>query len=241
MIVTIIILAIAFYWLGFESKWFTVRLFMGKLPEIKKPDNKDTPYYWQPIKDNMILCTNCRMSKHCHKDKERWTGWNIPAKTIKAFDSILNLVEGCNIGRASLLKDVINAHKINKTPSVKLTQLPLFEYKHNARIGSHAEWTRWNHETNELDIVSKYEKGYSKRVVEEFETVYNDCLVSKEWLKEHENFEYPEPTIEISINGKDLHVNGNYKKGLIGDFVSQYTTRVKAGKKTVTVVNEKGT
>jgi hypothetical protein len=66
-------------------------------------------------------------------------------------------------------------------------------------------------------------------------------LCGKAWLKEHENFEYPEPTIEISINGKDLHVNGNYKKGLIGDFVSQYTTRVKAGKKTVTVVNEKGT
>lgn len=48
-------------------------------------------------------------------------------------------------------------------------------------------------------------------------------LVSKEWLEQHINDEYPEPLIEISVdNGQSLHVNGNYKKGLIGDFIDQY-------------------
>ncbi len=41
--------------------------------------------------------------------------------------------------------------------------------------------------------------------------------------------------IEISIDGKSLSVNGNYKKGVIQDFMSQYTEKVRAGKKTITI------
>jgi hypothetical protein len=194
------------------------------LPEIKtiQPIDKTVPYYWQPIKDNMLLCHNCRISKHCHKDKERWTGWKISAKTIKAFNTTLNLTEGCNIARASLLKDVANAQRINKTPSVKLAQLPLFIEQ--LRVGSHREW-----------VETSPKHGYH-RIVEDYESVYHNCLASKEWLKEHEHFEYPEPTIEITINDKTLPVNGNYKKGLIAGFMENYTEKVKAGKKTLTVV-----
>lgn len=47
-------------------------------------------------------------------------------------------------------------------------------------------------------------------------------LVSRKWLAAHEHDVVPEPTIEIAVEGKSLHVNGNYKAGMIKDFMRQY-------------------
>jgi len=42
-----------------------------------------------------------------------------------------------------------------------------------------------------------------------------------DWLNNHEHDldDFPEPTIELIANGKTLSVNGNYKHGVIKDFV----------------------
>ncbi len=267
MITAIIVITLAFIWLTFETKCFTIRL-TGKtlLNEV----DTWTPYYKELLaRDNKPRSTARTMAEWdiynkqhaeeieaerlehereyeqiktyreshecniCHKTFENAV---VETKTFTYGNSTCH-VKGCPDCVEKYRKDIEKSQteKIRQ-PSVKNSQLPLFEYKHNQRIGSHAEWTRWNHETQELEYSDKYINGYSKRIVDEYETVYHNCLVSKEWLKAHENFEMPEPTIEITINDKTLPVNGNYRKGLIPGFMEQYTERVRAGKKTMTIV-----
>jgi hypothetical protein len=92
------------------------------------------------------------------------------------------------------------------------------------RLGSHQEW------------VSTDDKGHGyHKIVDEYTTHYNDCLPGKKWLEAHKHDEYPEPTIELSIDGKSLSVNGNYKKGVIAGFMADYTEKVRTGKKTLTI------
>jgi hypothetical protein len=77
------------------------------------------------------------------------------------------------------------------------------------RVGSHQEF------------VPTDDKGHGyHQIVEEYTTHYDDCLVSKEWLQEHEHsLDGWEPTIEITLDDKTLSVNGNYRKGMIKDWV----------------------
>ncbi len=79
------------------------------------------------------------------------------------------------------------------------------------------------------------DKGHGwNETVTDYETIYHDCLVPGSWLKEHEHdLDKYEPTIEISINGKTLSVNGNYKQGLIKGFMSDYVTKARIGRKSI--------
>lgn len=61
--------------------------------------------------------------------------------------------------------------------------------------------------------------GYRLPGVAQYETVYRPCLCGVEWLKQHEHDVIPEPTIDLLIDGKELHVNGNYKQGIIKEFI----------------------
>jgi hypothetical protein len=55
------------------------------------------------------------------------------------------------------------------------------------------------------------------------EPIYKDCLCGVEWLKEHIDFKMPEPLIEITVDGGSaISVDGNYKRGMIGDFIEAY-------------------
>lgn len=232
MILTIILVSLAFGYLVYVTDYFRIRLqAYSKIVLNNTPDNVKTPYYWQKDKSNMLLCQGCRLK--CNKSKEQWTGWKLAARTIKAFGHTMNFEEQCVYARAKLLKDVASAQTRQKPVTFKPTQLPLFIEQ--VRTGSHEEWTRWNEETKELDIIHKYKKGYIHRVVTDYTTHYNDCLCGKDWLKEHEHFEYPEPTMELIIDEKSFHVNGNYHKGLISDTIKPYTAKVKIGRKMVTI------
>ncbi len=71
---------------------------------------------------------------------------------------------------------------------------------------------------------SHYEKrNYRGRMVNEivktYKTVYQPCIPGAKWLEKHINDAYPEPTMDISTGGQSLHLNGNYKPGMIKDFV----------------------
>ncbi len=85
----------------------------------------------------------------------------------------------------------------------------MLEVIEQVRTGSHQEF------------IATDDKGHGyHNLVNEFKTVYHDCLVSKSWLKKHEHdLDGYEPTIDISIDGKALSVNGNYHKGMIRDFL----------------------
>ncbi len=92
----------------------------------------------------------------------------------------------------------------------------MLEVIEQVRTGSHNEF----HATDD--------KGHGwNQTVTDYETVYYDCLVPKAWLKKHEHdLDGYEPTIELIANGKTLSVNGNYKHGLIRDFIK--ANRVKS-------------
>ena len=207
MIISLLAILTAFYWLLRETDYLRIRLPVGKSAvkqtEVTAETKPDNPYYWMPPElreTQMILCHNCRVK--CDKEN-RWIGWKVSARTIKFHGSTLNLAEGCNIKRAKLLKAMAREVK-RKTYTLTLTPLPAFV--ETERIGSHQEW---------IETTPKH--GFH-RTVEEYTTNFKPCLCGKDWLEAHYKDEYPEPTIELSVNGKTLSLNGNYKTGVIKAF-----------------------
>ena len=47
----------------------------------------------------------------------------------------------------------------------------------------------------------------------------SNCLFPIEWLKAHINDVIPEPTIDLVVNGNETHFNGNYRTGCVHDFM----------------------
>ena len=99
---------------------------------------------------------------------------------------------------------------------------PLPNFIDEIRIGSHQEW----HEG------FNGHKGFHSIVVD-YRKVYRDCLVPKAWLEKHaqDHRDYI-PTIEIEVNGETLSVNGNYKAGMIKEFVSKHKPSKRNAKRT---------
>lgn len=221
MLASLIILALAFIWLGYETQWLTVRLPVGKATNktmLLLPAGKimparnpiDIPYYWktpEDKEDHITLCVNCRLK--CKDKSERWAAWKLPTKSIKAFDSMLNLNEGCNIYRAKFLKQI--ARDMKRKVTTSSTQAPLPAFIETVRIGSHSVF----HETTP-------KHGYHQ-TVEETTTHYHDCLPGKAWLEEHCKDVLPEAAIELRVDGEiKASINGNYKRGMIKELVKQY-------------------
>ncbi len=89
------------------------------------------------------------------------------------------------------------------------------------------------------EFIATDDKGHGYHsIVTDYKTVYHDCLVSKDWLKAHEHdLDNYEPTIEITVDGQSpFSVNGNYKQGVIKDFMSEYC---KPGEGKIRIVNVK--
>ena len=88
---------------------------------------------------------------------------------------------------------------------------PVRQFIETVRTGSHREWIPRSPDDT---------KHGFHRIVEEFKTVYHDCLVPKSWLEQHaqDHRDYI-PTIEIQANSKSLSVNGNWKAGMIKNFM----------------------
>jgi len=241
------VIVLGLLWLGVETDWLTIRLPYGParpesyilllgttcdlIPLLAMPkqplllttvtrlllplgrppfDAIARPYSWkssQELHDHMMLCQDywhCPYSGKCKKT-ERWTGWKLPARTVKAFGSMLNFNSGCNIARALLLRDIASVHKHNK-PTATIKQLPL-TFVETVRTGSHREQFGMRGNRKYYDAVNDYK------------TVFKDCLPGKAWLEAHYKDEIPEPTMELIINGKEFSINGNYKTGMIRDLV----------------------
>jgi hypothetical protein len=47
----------------------------------------------------------------------------------------------------------------------------------------------------------------------------SNCLFPIEWLKLHVDDVIPEPTIDLIVNGKETHFNGNYRTGCVHEFM----------------------
>lgn len=118
MIASIIIIGLAFGWLFWETDWMRVRLSIGK----DRP-----PRQWQFKQygdDCIIMRDRCYISgcREC-RNNGRFHGWRIPARTVKAWGSVMNFKEGCNIGRAKILKDIARLQSRKSTVSLKGEQV----------------------------------------------------------------------------------------------------------------------
>jgi hypothetical protein len=132
------------------------------------------------------------------------------------------------LATASNLYDMIKEIQKVQTEKHKPKQIrmnfPSIPLVETHRVGSH----KVTHE--------KPNGGHWTEIVEDYNTHFNDCLPGKEWLEAHYKDEYPEQTIEISVdNGKSFHMNGDYKKGAIQLFMGQYTEKVRAGKRSMVI------
>jgi hypothetical protein len=89
----------------------------------------------------------------------------------------------------------------------KSPPLPLFV--ETVSIGSHRE----------LDNNPIY-KHPINRIVSDYTTIFHDCLCGKEWLEAHYNDHKDfEPTIELTVNEKSISFNGDYKTGVIKQWI----------------------
>ena len=257
MILSIILVSLAFTWLLHETKYLTIRLPYGKVVKpvvddytayytglLAKYDFEHTRYKARTMSQrdnyNKVYANELELEQAeyarkraeieahtCHICNKSEPELNVETREIKAGNSVCH-VRGCSDCLNKWQADIEKSQK--PTSPAKFTayqgKLPLFIEQH--RSGSHKEW-----------VETSKGHGYH-RIVEEFSTSYKDCLCGKDWLKEHEHFEYPEPTMELIIDEKSFHVNGNYHKGLITDTIKPYTAKVKIGRKMVTIDKKGG-
>ena len=107
-----------FVYLLYETDFCRVNL----MPRNSQPNRK-----WQFIKygdESLILCTGCGLTCSHHSRDDRWFGWQIPARTVKAFSSTMHFNEGCNYQRAGLLRDIYKAQKSRTKPHYRQTPPP---------------------------------------------------------------------------------------------------------------------
>lgn len=246
MVASIVMIVLAFAWLMYETRFLTIRLesYEYQRQQLARQQAEvitDTilePHAVkvepEPIRLITQYCERTRLqrewaelskgSKYRHSDTWVYgTGYNtrrpesyqvmvIGKQAITLIATLPNLYE--------IIAECVKAQteKPRKASvTAKSFQPNLIE---QVRVGSHHEYTKWNHETSEMEYSSKPKRGYIHQVKEDYTTVYHDCLVPKEWLQEHEHdLDGYEPTIELSVNGKTLSVNGDYKKGIISEFV----------------------
>jgi len=185
--------------------------------------NEQPKRKWQFLKygDDCIMMKDRCYTSDCNlcKQGDRFFAWKIPARTVNVCGTIVNFKEGCNLHRAKLLKDILKSQKSKSLP-YRVSQFPILTRPVEVlRVGSHKA----------LDGMRGGSRHYS--FTDDYRTVFNDCLPGKDWVKKHYQDEYPEPTIEISYNGKPLiSLNGNYKKGTIKQAVKAQLVKAQKSK-----------
>ena len=244
MLATCIIVWLALGWLLIETEGLTVRLPSGK---VKVHDGKArTMAQW--AEHDKVFAKEIGKEQKTYAERRA----HILAHTCpicdKGDDSLIVETKTLTYGNSTChvrgCPECIEIYRLeiekSQTGKTRAASYPIFQpplFIEQVQIGSHNKYVKWNSETNEEEILPKYKKGYHHRIVQDYTTRYRDCLPGTEWLKAHENdYRDFEPTIDISIDGKAISVNGNYKQGMIAGFMGQYTERVRAGKKVLTVL-----
>lgn len=226
-LVTVFALGLA--WLCYETEFLHVRLPVGKttrhdfiniyegaMPEFKPVVVQST--YLLPEKCEMTLL----MEANNNRDNwEQWgTGYNTRRKSSYQQMKIGNNTVTLSATLPKLYEYIKEAQKAQTVKPhdglavAPYNQVPMFIEQ--VRTGSER---------------TQHGMRGGRRYYENddtYKTVYHDCLVSKEWLQEHEHdLDDFHPTIDISVNGQTLNVNGNYEINLIKSFMLKHTQRVR--------------
>ena len=234
-LVTVFALGLA--WLCHETEFLHVRLPVGKttrhdfinIYEGAMPEFKPVV-----VRSTYLLPVKCSLTERIAFEDEHRVGHYSLDKCKPSYQQMLIGNNTVTLS-ATLPKLYEYIKEAQKAQTIKphdglavapYNQIPMFIEK--IRTGSHVEP---DPETDADGTTITY-----GRYVTDYKTVYHDCLVPKEWLMEHEHdLDDFHPTIDISVNGQTLNVNGNYEKNLIKSFMLQHTKRVRVGKKMQTV------
>jgi hypothetical protein len=231
MIPSIIAIELAFYWLLRETNYLRVRLPYGKSisrgietpsGSLPLPEPITSPAIASP--PILLLTEQCSLTKiHEILGKSARSygyhgGYNVTDKTSYQTMTIGNQTVTLNATLPNLYELIAECSKVQtekpRKPSVKPCQLAMDAFIGQVRVGSHSE-------TREF-------RGHKySALVDDYTTHFHDCLPGKDWLEAHYKDEYPEPTIELAVDGKTLSLNGNFKKGMIKEFMSEYTTKTR--------------
>ena len=220
MLLSLLIIALAYFWLLQETHYLKIRLPYGSIPVPSIEQRKHSPRIElgriinasypkpEPIK---LLAEFCYVTKLEHE---------LTRKYFRSFATGRDSYQTMSIGGNLLtvnshnpkLYDVIaEAVKVADSKPRKFVAksppLPLFV--ETVSIGSHRE----------LDNNPIY-KHPINRIVSDYTTIFHDCLCGKEWLEAHYNDHKDfEPTIELTVNERSISFNGNYKSGVIREFI----------------------
>ncbi|HUC78799.1 MAG TPA: hypothetical protein VMQ58_01000 [Candidatus Saccharimonadales bacterium] len=227
MILSTILLALGFAWLMVETDWLRIRLPYGSIPVQSIEQRKHRPSFElsraTQVKtcqypETKLLAEFCKSTEIQNKVvKEAWKHREPNSIFSSRFrNSYQQMIIGGHkvilLATSSKLYDTIA--EIQKTADskprkfvAKSPPLPLFV--ETVSIGSHRE----------LDDNPIYRHPIN-RIVNDYTTVFHDCLCGKEWLEAHYNDHKDfEPTIELTVNEKSISFNGDYKTGVIKQWI----------------------
>jgi len=149
-------------------------------------EKTEIPYNWKSDKSPMILCHSC--NRRCARYKGYGFAWKLPGRTITLYGSTVTLEEQCNVLRARIIKDVRNEQR---RKNIRLSLVPIPAFVRQVRLGSHR---------------LKY-----RGIIEDFKTVYDDCIPGKDWLEANHNNVLPEQSITLMVDGKPVDTGNGIK------------------------------
>lgn len=205
MITALAVITLALVWLLHETDYLRVRLLAG--PDIPwQQQCSPNPYLQRDEYSHsgneavLLMRDRCSAGRECKRRRNCDTfafGVDI---TRKIGSSTLHLV-GCPVLAADRIAEaekIQAGSKSHVTP--RLAALPQF--------------------VREEPVYKNRTTGYRYRgygsVLDHYKTVYAPSLPGKRWLRDHAKDTLPEPTIDITCNGKPvISVNGNYRRGII--------------------------
>ena len=234
MIATIITIALAFYWLLIETDYLRVRLAICQnIDTLQSKSEAVIPAVNDiiPAKLNLPViplalpevCQLTRFQKELATSKCRDSRrYGISYNSNRCPDSFQQMTIGNHI--ITLNASLWNLYDLIAEVRKALTEkprkpafrpAPLPQFIEQVRLGSHIV-------SQEASVGYKANRGWSE-TVNDYKTVFNDCVCGKAWLKKHHKDEYPEATIDITVDGgKSLSLNGEFRKGMIKSFMAEY-------------------
>ena len=233
MFLSLLVILTAFYWLLKETDYLRCNL-MAQIPKsiqmierrkhspILEPCVIKTTSYPKP-KLVLLLTEMCELTtfqndkERMRYDRYRHYGYNgvdpinrdsYQTTIIGGHKVILNSTSPKLYDLIKEVAKVADSKPRKFTPT--LTPLPLFV--ETVRIGSHTETKKWKDDNGKKHVFNN--------VVTDYTTNFHDCLCGKDWLEAHINDHKDfEPTIELRVNEKSISFNGNFKSGVIKDWV----------------------
>ena len=243
MLLTLLGILAAFYWLARETDWLRIRLPYGPdvlpiLPVAAAPVLVESDVsFFQALRETLaaptvspkptgplLLAEKCQLTELQEQFPESKYGrhWSYCSNNDRRSS-----YQEMHIGKVTIHLSATDTklHKIIaevqqaqfgklRAPTVTAKQLPMSALVSEVRTGSHREW------------IETDDKGHGyHQIVEEHVTKYRDSLPGKEWLEAHwqDNRDF-QPAMDISVDGatKFVMTEDTYKATAVKDFMKQY-------------------